>query len=110
MLSKLTKIAQAICLLIVSTLSYDPTTPIKVHDECSWDHCTIYGGSLSCNSFGNVPACSAMFVCGYAGSAINYNPCPTSALVSQSDGEKHYRISEVVAYNNNNSGAGQGQF
>ena len=51
-----------------------------------------------------------MYGCGYAGSAIDYDPCPTSTHVSQSADEKHYRVSKVVAYNNDNGGSGQGQF
>ena len=109
MLPKLTKIAETAYLLIVSTLSYDPTVPIHIHWECVWAHCTIYGGSLSCFP-NNTPACSAMSGCCYTGSAIDYDPCPAGAHVSQSADEKHYRISEVVAYNNDNSGWGQGQF
>ena len=114
MLSKLTKIAQTACLLIVSAISYDPTVPILDDIERVWDLCTRYGGSMSCyqkpSGAYTVPDCSAMYGCGYAGSAINYDPCPAGAHVSQSVDEKHYRISNVEAYNNDNGGEGTGQF
>ena len=104
--NKRTKIFQYICLLTGFCLGYDSTAPVEIFTHCCWDSCTTYGGSVTCYGQFDV-LCPAMYGCGYTGSAIS-GACSGNSLVSQSVDEKHYRISEVTAYNNDNGGVGTG--
>ena len=95
-------------LFLESTLGYDPTVPVQIHSESSWDYCSGHGGSWSCN--GSFSARSELVGCGYSGNAQTGSPCTSNTLVSQSADEKHYRISRVDAFNHDNGGQGSGQF
>ena len=51
-----------------------------------------------------------MYACGYEGSIQSGNPCLTNNRYYQISIEKHYRISKITAFNNDNGGYGNGQF
>ena len=96
--------------LIGSILAYDPTDPIQVYNKCVWDLCG--GGSLPGCITSDMPGtdCSSSlyYGCGYPGVAEAGNPCSTNTLITQNVDEKHYRVSKVEAFNNDNDGHGSG--